>query len=461
MATREHFSSRLGFLLITAGCAIGLGNVWRFPYIVGQYGGAIFVFIYVFFLIAFGLPLLMMELAVGRASRKSLALSFEHLQPEGGRWHYNKYWMIAGNYVLMSFYSVITGWMLYYCVKGFTGEFGIDADAAKAGEAFGKMLASPSDMLMNTIAVVAVAFGICACGLRKGVERITKPLMLLLFALLIFLAARSCTLDGFSAGIEYYLKPDLSKITDGGIARVIEVLSAAMAQAFFTLSIGIGAIQIFGTYMNSNQTLASEGLSILALDTLVAFLSGLVIFPACFTYAVEPGQGPGLIFVTLVSVFSHMENGAIWGGLFFMFMLFAAMSTLIAVFENIIAITMELFTTSRRRAVMVNFLVILIISLPCLFGFNYLSDIHPLGGSSSILDLEDFLISDNILPFGALCYAAFVTWKGGWGYQKFLDEVNTGSGVKMPSWGFNYYRFVVPVVIFLLIANCYYSVFFS
>lgn len=458
-STREHFSTRLGFLLITAGCAIGLGNVWRFPYIVGQYGGAIFVLIYIFFLVFFGLPLLMMELAVGRNSRRSLAQSFETLEPAGGRWHLNKYWMIAGNYVLMSFYSVITGWMLLYSLKGFSGEFGINTDAAGAGAAFNSMLASPSSMLINMIAVVAVAFGICACGLRKGVERITKPMMLLLFALLIFLALRSFTLDGFKAGVEYYLMPDVSKITNGGIARVIEVLSAAMAQAFFTLSIGIGAIQIFGTYMSSNQTLASEGLSILALDTTVAFLSGMVIFPACFTYAVEPGQGPSLIFVTLVSVFSHMENGAIWGGIFFIFMLFAALSTLIAVFENIIAITMELFTTSRRRAVMVNFVVILVLCIPCILGFNYWSDIHPLGGSSTILDLEDFIISNNILPFGALIYTAFITWRGGWGWKNFLSECNTGRGVKMPSWGLNYYRFVVPVVIFLLIVNCYYAIF--
>ena len=460
MATREHFSSRLGFLLIAAGCAIGLGNVWRFPYITGQYGGAIFVFIYIFFLVVLGLPLLMMELAVGRASRRSLARSFEELSPNS-KWHYNKFWMIAGNYVLLSFYSVVTGWMLYYCVKGFTGEFGVNSDAATAGQSFGHMLASPSDMLMNMLAVVAIAFTVCSMGLRKGVERITKPLMILLFALLFFLAIRSFTLDGFAAGIEYYLKPDLSKITDGGAARVFEVLSAAMAQAFFTLSIGIGAIQIFGTYMNSKQTLASEGLSILALDTTVALLSGLVIFPACFTYAVEPGQGPGLIFVTLVSVFSHMENGAIWGGFFFMFMLFAALSTLIAVFENIIAISMELFTTSRRRAVLGNFVVILIIALPCVFGFNHLSFIHPLGGESTILDLEDFIISYNILPFGALVYAAFVTWRTGWGYENFLKECNTGSGIKMPAWGVNYYRYIVPVVIFLLIMNCYYSVFFS
>ena len=460
MATREHFSSRLGFLLIAAGCAIGLGNVWRFPYITGQYGGAIFVFIYIFFLVVLGLPLLMMELAVGRASRRSLARSFEELSPNS-KWHYNKFWMIAGNYVLLSFYSVVTGWMLYYCVKGFTGEFGVNSDAATAGQSFGHMLSSPSDMLMNMLAVVAIAFTVCSMGLRKGVERITKPLMILLFALLFFLAMRSYTLDGFAAGIEYYLKPDLSKITDGGAARVFEVLSAAMAQAFFTLSIGIGAIQIFGTYMDSQRTLASEGLSILCLDTTVALISGLVIFPACFTYGVEPGQGPGLIFVTLVSVFSHMANGALWGGLFFLFMLFAALSTLIAVFENIIAISMELFSTSRRRAVMGNFAAILIIGLPCLFGFNLLSWIQPLGDGSTILDLEDFIVTYNILPFGALIYAAFVTWRTGWGFDNFLKECNTGKGIKMPSWGLKYYRFVVPVVIVFLILNSYYSIFIA
>lgn len=460
MATREHFSSRLGFLLIAAGCAIGLGNVWRFPYITGQYGGAIFVFIYIFFLVVLGLPLLMMELAVGRASRRSLARSFEELSPNS-KWHYNKFWMIAGNYVLLSFYSVVTGWMLYYCVKGFTGEFGVNSDAATAGQSFGHMLASPSDMLMNMLAVVAIAFTVCSMGLRKGVERITKPLMILLFALLFFLAIRSFTLDGFAAGIEYYLKPDLSKITDGGAARVFEVLSAAMAQAFFTLSIGIGAIQIFGTYMDSQRTLASEGLSILCLDTTVALISGLVIFPACFTYGVEPGQGPGLIFVTLVSVFSHMANGALWGGLFFLFMLFAALSTLIAVFENIIAISMELFSTSRRRAVMGNFAAILIIGLPCLLGFNLLSWIQPLGEGSTILDLEDFIVTYNILPFGALIYAAFVTWRTGWGFDNFLKECNTGKGIKMPSWGLKYYRFVVPAVIVFLILNSYYSIFIA
>lgn len=456
MPTREHFSSRLGFLLICAGCAIGLGNVWRFPFITGQYGGALFVLIYIFFLVFFGVPLLTMELSVGRASRRSLAESFETLAGKDSKWRYNKYWMISGNYFLMSFYSVVTGWMLYYCIKGFTGEFGVNTSAAEAGADFGAMLASPSEMLMSTIAVVAVGFGICACGLRKGVERITKPMMILLFCLLIFLAGRSFTLDGFEEGISYYLAPTLDGIREHGL---LEVLSAAMAQAFFTLSIGIGAIQIFGTYMNTEHTLVTESLFLTALDTTVALLSGFIIFPACFSYGVQPDQGPSLIFVTLVSVFSHMEYGFFWGGFFFMFMLFAALSTLIAVFENIIAITMELWTTSRRRAVMVNFIIILIISMPCLFGFNYLSDVHPLGGSSTFLDLEDFIISNNILPLGALCYLAFITWRGGWGFDKYLEECNRGRGIRLPRWGVSYYRFVLPVVIFLLVLNCYVTIF--
>lgn len=457
MATREHFSSRLGFLLIAAGCAIGLGNVWRFPFITGQYGGAIFVLIYLGFLLTFGIPLLTMELAVGRASRKSLALSFETLQTKGSHWHLNKYWMISGNYILMAFYSVVTGWMLFYCIKGFTGEFGVNTTAAESGAAFGQMLASPASMLMNMIAVVAVGFGICACGLRKGVERITKPLMLILFGILVFLAARSFTLSGFEEGVSYYLAPNFEALSTP--SRLFEVLSAAMAQAFFTLSIGIGAIQIFGTYMDSRYTLASEALTITILDTTVALLSGFIIFPACFSYGVAPDQGPSLIFVTLVSVFSHMDNGGLWGGFFFMFMLFAALSTLIAVFENIIAITMELFTTSRRRAVMGNFATILIIAIPCLLGFNAWSDFHPLGGSSTILDLEDFLVTYNILPLGSLCYVAFITWRGGWGFDNFLKEANTGEGIKIPAWGVKYYRFVLPLVIFILIVQSYVMIF--
>ncbi|MDY6322724.1 MAG: sodium-dependent transporter [Succinivibrio sp.] len=456
MATREHFSSHLGFMLIAAGCAIGLGNVWRFPFIVGQYGGAIFVLIYLGFLFALGVPLLTMELAVGRASRRSLAQSFEILEKPGSRLHVNKFWMILGNYVLMSFYSVVTGWMLFYCLKGFSGEFGTDATAAQSGQAFASMLGSPASMLMSMLAVVALGFGICAMGLRKGVERITKPMMLLLFLLLTFLACRSFFLDGFEQGISYYLAPNIEAFRQHSLT---EILSAAMAQAFFTLSIGIGAIQIFGTYVDSSRTLLSESLSITVLDTVVALLSGFIIFPACFSYGVQPDQGPSLIFVTLVSVFSHMPGGMIWGGLFFMFMTFASLSTLVAVFENIISIWMETFTTSRRRAVLVNFFIILVISLPCLFGFNLLSDVHPMGGNSSFLDLEDFIISDNILPLGALFYVVFITWKNGWGFDNYCQEANRGEGPKIPLWCRPYFKYVLPVVIAVLVANCYVSVF--
>ena len=456
MATREHFSSRLGFILISAGCAIGLGNVWRFPFITGQYGGALFVLIYLFFMIAFGVPLLSMELAIGRASRRTLARAFEELESKGSFWHLHKVWMIAGNYVLVSFYSLITGWMLYYCLKGYMGEFGVNTSAEVAGQSFADMLNSPSSMFTSMLAVTALSFCVCALGLRKGVERITKPLMMLLFILLIFLAIRSFTLPGWKEGLSYYLAPDLEKLTSHGL---MEVITAAMAQAFFSLSIGIGAIQVFGTYMNSSHTLATEGFTITALNTMVALLSGLIIFPACFSYGVQPNQGPGLIFVTLVSVFSNMSNGAFWGGTFFLFMLFAAISTLIAVFENIIAISMELFTTSRRRAVMINFVAILLIGLPCLFGFNHWSHIHPLGGNSTFLDLEDFIISNNILPLGALCYVCFVSFKSGWGFDNYLKEANTGEGFKIPHWAKFYYRFVLPVAIVLLLLNCYITMF--
>ena len=456
MPTREHFSSHMGFMLIAAGCAIGLGNVWRFPFIVGQYGGAIFVLIYLGFLALFGIPLLTIELAVGRSSRRTLARSFEILEQPGARLHRFKYVMIIGNYVLMSFYSVVAGWMLFYCIKAFTGEFGVDTSADESAAAFGSMLASPSNMLMSMLAVVSLGFGICAMGLRKGVERITKPMMLLLFLLLAFLAIRSSLLPGFSEGVSYYLSPDPKSFESHSL---VEILSAAMAQAFFTLSIGVGAIQVFATYADSSRSLLSEAVSITILDTIVALLSGMIIFPACFSYGVQPDQGPSLIFVTLVSVFSHMDHGMIWGGLFFMFMVFASLSTLIAVFENIIAIWLELFTTSRRRAVMVNFIIILVISLPCLFGFNILKDVHPMGGQSNFLDLEDFIISDNILPLGALFYVLFVTVKRGWSFDGYLGEANRGEGLKIPSWCRGYYRFVLPVVIALLIINCYFSAF--
>ncbi|MCI6797648.1 MAG: sodium-dependent transporter [Succinatimonas sp.] len=453
--SRESFSTRLGFLLITAGCAIGLGNVWRFPYITGQYGGAFFVIIYIAFLLLVGMPMLSIELAVGRASRKSLGASFETLTP-GSSFRKHKYWMIAGNYVLMSFYSLVTGWMLYYAVKVFSGSFGSNLDQGQAASYFGEMLSMPGTQFACTLAVTVFSFGICAMGLRKGVERITKPLMLLLFVLLLVLAARSFTLPGFAEGMNYYLKPDLDNLSKSGLGQT---LSAAMGQAFFTLGLGVGSIQIFGSYMKRDCSLYYESVMITLLDTCVALLAGVVIFPACFSYGIEPGAGPGLIFVTLVSVFSHMAGGAVWGGVFFLFMLFAAISTLIAVFENLIGISMDLFGISRIKAVVCNFAAVILLGLPCMLGYNLLADVHPMGGDSTILDTYDFVLSENILPLGAMCYVLYVVLKRGWGFDNYLKEVNTGRGIKLPRFARGYYRIVLPVVIVALFAQGYIGIF--
>lgn len=421
MSEREQFSSRLGFLLIAAGCAIGLGNVWRFPYITGQYGGAIFVIIYLFFLIIVGVPLLTIELSVGRASRRSIARAFEILEKPKSKWHINKFWLIPGSYILMSFYGLITGWMLYYCIKTFSGAFsqGITEQVAQAH--FANLLQNPLIMFVCMTTVIVASFCIVAMGVVKGVERITKPMMLLLLGLLLFMALRSFTLPGFKEGISYYLAPNIDFIREHGFNGFMEIMWAAMGQAFFTLSVGQGSIQIFGTYMDKRHSLASEAIVICALDTTVAILAGFVIFPACFSYDVAPGQGPGLLFVTLTTVFSNMSFGAFWGGLFFLFMLFAAVSTLIAVFESIIAISMDLFVVSRVKAVVINCTIIMIMSIPCLLGFNYLSFIEPLGPGTAILDLQDFLISNNILPLGSLLFVLFITAKTGWG---FLSQMN-------------------------------------
>ena len=454
MTAREHFSSRLGFVLIAAGCAIGLGNIWRFPYIAGQYGGALFVVMYVVFLLAVGVPILSMELAVGRASRLSAARAFASLQPgPHPGWRCGSYLMMCGNYVLMSFYCVVTGWMLDYCLRSFGGEFTQPHDARQAGAAFTRLLAAPGEMLAVTAAVVVLGFAVCALGLRRGVERVTKPMMIILLLLLVLLAVHSAFLPGFSQGLAYYLRPSLSFLQEHGWRGLVEILSAALAQAFFTLSIGIGCIQIFGTYMSRERTLLAESLTIMLLDTAVALLAGLIIFPACFSFGVEPDQGPQLIFVTLVSIFSSMSAGWLWGGLFFTFMFFAAMSTTIAVFENIIAMGMELLGISRRRSVMLNTVLMLLLCLPCILGFNVLADFHPLGGSSTILDLEDFLISGNILPLGALCYVAFTVWRGGWGLESFLAEVNAGRGLRLPRRAGCYLQVMLPLLIAALFVS--------
>ena len=452
---REQFSSRLGFLLIAAGCSIGLGNVWRFPYITGEYGGAIFLVIYLFFLFLVGVPILTIELAVGRASRRSLGKSFEEISPNT-KWNLNKFFMISGNYVLMAFYSLVTGWMFYYMIKVGSGAYTGVISRDEAGGLFGSMLADPASQFISTLIVVIGSFAVCACGLQKGVERITKPMMILLFVLLIFMAARSFVLPGAKEGISYYLMPNIDNLKEHGI---LNTLSAAMAQSFFTLGLGVGSIQIFGSYMDREHTLFSEGMTLTILNTVVAVLSGFIIFPACFSYGVQPDSGPGLVFISLVSVFSNMAYGQIWGAVFFLFMLFASVSTLIAVFENIIAICMEIFNISRVKSVVYNCIVIILLGIPCLLGYNLWSHVQPLGQGSTILDTYDFILSKNILPYGTLCYILYVVLKRGWGFDNYLKEANTGIGIKIPLWALNYYKFVLPVVIVVLFLQGYVEIF--
>lgn len=456
MAEREQFSSRLGFLLIAAGCAIGLGNVWRFPYITGQYGGAIFVIIYLLFLLAVGVPLLTVELAIGRCSRRSIAKAFETLEAPKSRWHYNKFWLIPGSYILMSFYGLITGWLLYYLYSFLTGQMESGMTEAVASQKFTDLLANPLTMFVCMTTVILVSFLVLVMGVVKGIERITKPMMLLLLALLVFMSVRSVFMPGFSEGISYYLKPNFDAIGENGL---LEILWAAMGQAFFTLSVGQGSIEIFGTYVDKRHSLLSEAVLIAVLDTVVALMAGFVIFPACFSYGVEPGAGPSLLFVTLSTIFSNMAGGIFWGSLFFLFMLFAAVSTLIAVFESIVAICMELFKFSRIKSVIVNFCVIMVLSIPPLLGYNVLSFIQPLGEGSTILDFQDFLISNNILPLGSLLFVVFITAKTGMQWHKYIEECNIGDGMKVSPALFWYFRYVMPVIIGLLLIVGYVKLF--
>ena len=435
MKERETFASRFGFVLISAGCAIGLGNVWRFPFIVGQYGGAAFVLIYLFFLFVMGLPIMAMEFAVGRASRKSIAVSFHALEPAGSKWHWYSLFGMAGNYMLMMFYTTVAGWMLIYFAKMASGTFtGLDAAGMEA--VFSGMLAQPGLMLAGMTLVVLLCMGICSRGLQNGVERITKYMMLALLFLLFALAVRSVTLPGAGEGLAFYLKPDFSKLAEDAsgafsFARLGEVVFAAMGQAFFTLSLGIGAMAIFGSYIGKERRLLGEALNVTLLDTFVAFVSGLVIFPAAFAFGITPDAGPSLIFVTLPNVFNAMPGGRLWGALFFIFLSFAALSTVIAVFENILSCCMDRWGWSRRRAAAVNLVLIFVLSLPCLLGFNLLSDVQIMGGG--IMDFEDFILSNNLLPLGSLIYLLFCVSKCGWGWENFLNEANTGEGLRFPS----------------------------
>ena len=446
MEKREKFSSRLGFILISAGCAVGLGNVWRFPYITGKYGGAAFVLIYLVFLVILGLPIMVMEFSVGRASQKSAARSFHVLEPKGSKWHFMAILAIAGNYLLMMFYTTVGGWMLAYVIKMIRGEFtGLTPD--EVGGVFNGMLGQPGSMTFWMIVTVIIGFLVCSLGLQKGVERVTKFMMASLFVILIILCIRSVTLPGAAEGVRFYLIPDFHKITEYGL---FEVVFAAMGQAFFTLSLGIGAMAIFGSYIAKEHTLTGESIRICTLDTIVALLAGLIIFPACFAFQVNPGEGPGLVFVTLPNIFNQMAGGRIFGTLFFIFMSFAALSTIIAVFENILSFSIDLFGWTRKKAVAVNFVAILLLSLPCVFGFNIWSAIAPLGAGSTIQDLEDFIVSNTLLPLGSLGYLLFCTSRYGWGWKSFIKEADSGKGVKFPQWSRIYVSFILPAIVLFI-----------
>lgn len=457
MKEREKFSSRLGFILISAGCAIGIGNVWRFPYITGQYGGAAFVLIYLVFLLILGLPIMVMEFSVGRASQRSAAKSFHILEPKGTKWHLYSYGAMLGNYLLMMFYTTVGGWMLAYFVKTAKGTFtGLTPSAIES--VFSDMLANPVEMTIWMVITTVLGFGICSMGFQKGVERITKIMMVCLLGIMILLCIKSLTLPNASEGVKFYLLPDFERLKENGLAQGIY---AAMGQAFFTLSLGIGALAIFGSYIGKDRSLTGEAIQIGILDTFVALTAGLIIFPACFSFGVDQTQGVGLVFVTLPNVFNQMAGGRFWGALFFIFMSFAALSTIIAVFENILNFSMELWSWSRKKAVLINGAAILILSMPCILGFNVWSGFQPFGPGSTIQDLEDFIISNNLLPLGSLVYLLFCVTRYGWGWKNFVAEADTGNGLKFPKWARPYLTFVLPLIVLIIFVMGYYDKFFS
>lgn len=455
MQERESFSSRLGFILVSAGCAVGLGNVWKFPYICGENGGAAFVLIYLGFLIILGFPILICEYAVGRGSKKGPARSYDVLEQKGSKWHNLKWFSIVGNYILMMFYTMVGGWMLYYVYLTATGRFE-NIETKEVENIFNGMLGKADVMSLWMIVAVVVSLGVCALGLQNGIEKITKVLMGLLIVLIIVLAVHSLVLPNAMEGVKFYLVPNLDAIKERGLGQVI---FDAMTHAFFTLSIGIGSMQIFGSYLNKDNTIVGEARSVVVLDTFVALMAGFIIIPACFAYGVEPDAGPPLLFVTLPSVFNHMGNGRIWGSCFFIFMSFAALSTIIAVFENIISFYMDQFEWDRKKAVLLNIILIPVLSMPAVLGYNVLSDIQPMGSKTTIMDLEDFLVSYNILPLGSVVYVLFCTRKNGWTWEKFLEEVNTGKGPKLGNALRFYMTYILPVVVAVVYLKGYYDTF--
>jgi len=442
---RERLGSRIGFILLSAGCAIGIGNVWKFPYMAGQYGGGFFVLIYLAFLLIMGIPVMTMEFSLGRASQRSIISMYDELTPKKA-WKAHSWASLAGNYLLMMFYTAVTGWFVQYFVKTGLGAFsGLNPEGVS--EMYGQMMGNPVEMMIYTFIVIILGFFVCSFSLQKGLERVTKIMMTALIVIMFGLAINSFFLDGAAEGLSFYLKPDFQKMKEIGIGNVIV---GAMNQAFFTLSLGIGSMAIFGSYLKKDRALMGESINVAVLDTVVALTSGLIIFPACFTYGVEVNAGPPLIFETLPNIFNNLPGGRIIGTLFFLFLVFAAFSTVLAVFENIIACCMDKFGWSRKKACLINCLAMLVLCLPCILGFNVLSGIAPLGEGTVIMDAEDFIVSNILLPLGSLVMVLFCTLrKGGWGWQKFTEEANTGKGAKVKNWMRFYCTYILPVIIFV------------
>lgn len=455
MKKRENFGSRLGFILVSAGCAVGLGNVWKFPYICGENGGAAFILIYLAFLILLGLPVLVCEFAVGRASQRGISMAYDELEPKNTKWHTFKWGNMMGNYLLMMFYTMVCGWMINYAWKSATGALEGLTNEKIAGQ-FGDMLASPTEMTIFMVISVVVSLGICALGLQNGVEKITKVMMTVLLVLMVILALHSLMLDGAMEGVKFYMVPNFQSMMDIGIGSVV---FAALTHAFFTLSIGMGSMEIFGSYLKKDRTLIGEAGSIVAVDTFVALTAGFIIIPACFAYGVKPDAGPSLLFITLPTVFNHMAGGRIWATAFFVFMAFAALSTVVAVCENIISFYMDMKGWSRGKSVLLNVFLIILLSMPAILGFNELSDIQLLGEGTTLMDVEDFLVSYNVLPLGGLIFVLFCVRKNGWGFENFREEANTGAGKQIPVWIRFYMNYILPLIIVVVYLKGYYDMF--
>ncbi|MDD7409563.1 MAG: sodium-dependent transporter [Anaerovoracaceae bacterium] len=451
---RENFGSRLGFILVSAGCAIGIGNVWKFPYLCGQYGGAAFILIYLAFLAILGIPMMVAEFTLGRGSRRSVAKAFDVLEPEGTRWHHAKWISVAGCVILMMYYTMVAGWMAYYCFRGFRGDF-VGESPQSVTASFDTMMGSPSILIGWTIAICVIGFAIVYIGLQKGVENVSKAMMIALLVIMVILAIHSIFLEGAGKGIRFYLVPDFANMKEQGIFNVI---FAAMSQAFFTLSVGNGAMLIFGSHIKKERSLTGEAVMVTALDTFVALMAGFIVIPACFAFGLQPDAGPSLIFITIPNLFSKMPGGQLWGGLFFLFLTFAALSTVIAVFENIISFDMDLTGSSRHKATLRCAAAIIVLSMPAVLGFNVLHGIQPMGEGTSIMDMEDFLVSNNLLPLGALSFALFCTRKNGWGWENFIKEADEGKGIKFPDIRF-YVAYIIPAIIIVIYIKGYYDMF--